>query len=324
MRTIQTSETFPLSSVKPLDGLLRYRAHCLQATHAALRGTSRRRQDCPVDGEALVAYGAVDGLAYARCPQDCGLFLAMLPESARWQALLADVASYRRSPQAFHAGLAQSRTDHVFAPKMAWIQDALRWQELDQPRVLEVASLPSDFTALLRESRAFAEVETVDETALAAEGTSATPRSDLMGAAVLLESLDRALDPAMLLRAVAGRLTEKGLVFVTALVASGFDFAVLGLRNVYLYPPDRTNCFSLRGLSTLLGRAGFELLEVSTPGVLDVEIVRAHCADDPTLPLSTFERQVVEGEEDTQRAFQLFLQQRALSSFARLVARKRR
>ena len=43
MRSIETSVTFPLSSVKPLEGLSAYRAYCLDATRHAIAGGGRRR-----------------------------------------------------------------------------------------------------------------------------------------------------------------------------------------------------------------------------------------------------------------------------------------
>lgn len=142
-------------------------------------------------------------------------------------------------------------------------------------------------------------------------------------AATLFESLDRVDDPARLLRAVVARLAPGGLLFVTSLVSSGFDVAVLGLKNMYLYyPPDRANCFSLRGLERLLTEAGLALLEVSTPGVLDVEIVQAHAQRDPSLPLSGFERQLLSADRRTLEAFQIFLQRNRMSSFARIIGRK--
>src|SRR5262249_47893754 len=113
-----------------------------------------------------------------------------------------------------------------------------------------------------------------------------------------------------------------GLLFLTSLVSSGFDFTVLGLKNHYLYPPDRANCFSLDGLKKLVMQAGFKLIEVSTPGVLDVEIVQAHRKHAPDLPLSDFERGILDSDEETRMAFQTFLQQRGRSSFARIVGRK--
>jgi hypothetical protein len=105
-------------------------------------------------------------------------------------------------------------------------------------------------------------------------------------------------------------------------VSSGFDITVLGLNNMYLCPPDRTNCFSVQGLTALLKDNGFKLIEVSTPGVLDVEIIQAHLRHDPDIKLSKFESQLIAANEATQRAFQAFLQENAMSSFARIVGRK--
>ena len=324
MRSIQTQQTVPLSSVKPLEGLVGYRAHCLEATRQALRGGARRRERSPVTGSRLQPYGLVDEIAYGRCPDSGSLFMAELPEPAVWARLLAEVSQYRHSAEAFHAGLARSRAEHVYTPKVEWIEEALQLQEVHRPSLLEVCSGSSDFTRLLQESGSFAEVLTADESALAMASGREGAGQPRVQAAVLLESLDRAHDPEALVRAVAGRLVEGGLLFVTALVASGFDLAVLGAQNLYLYPPDRANCFTVQGLSTLLRRAGLTLLEVSTPGVLDVEIVRAHLQYDPSLSLSAFERQLVQADQATQEAFQTFLQQQGFSSFARIVTRKER
>lgn len=264
-------------------------------------------------------WGDVEGLAYARCAQSGSLFLAEMPEPEAWYRLLEDVHRYRHSPEAFHSSLSQSRTDNVYMPRLEWMEDALQLQGMQRPVVLEAAVAPSEFSQLLYESGSFSEVLTVREAELTLARGGEAP---IAQAAVLLESLDRAYDPEALLSGVSRRLSEGGLLFVTALVSSGFDLAVLGLRNLYLYPPDRANCFSLQGLSTFLQRSGFGLLEVSTPGVLDVEIVQAHLQHDPSIQLSVFERQIVEVPAEAQEAFQAFLQQYGLSSFARIVAKK--
>lgn len=318
MRSILTSYTFPLSSVKPLSGVITYRAFCLSKTREAQGGAPRRPERSPVGAAPLERAGDVDGLEYLRCPDSGSLFLAALPAPARWARLLAEVSQYRRSPLAFHSGLRKSRDEAVYAPKLEWIESTLRVLGVTRPRVMELAIPPSDFTRFLQASRCFGSVVVTDEADLPAGRADGT-----VDVAILPECLDRAHDPVAFLRAVAGRLTDGGLLFITALVSSGFDMTVLGLRNLYLFPPDRANCFSLKGLETLLSLEGLKLVEVSTPGVLDVEIVRAHLRHDPALvPLSPFERQLLAGDGDAHAAFQSFLQQRGMSSFARIVARK--
>lgn len=320
MLSIEISSTFPLSSVKPFEKLAAYRKACMDLTRAALAKGTSRRSLCPLEGLALVPLGPMEGFSYGRCPRDGSLFLMDLPDREAWAHLLSQGVRLRHSPEGFHRHLAQSRMDHVYAPKLEWIEETLRLQSIVSPRILEATTLPSDFTQLLKESGSFSEVLTEDETVLAGGASGGDP--DPVDAVALLESFDHSVDPVGLLHTIRKRLRPGGLLFSTALVASGFDIRVLGLRNRYLIPPDRANCFSLAGMMRLMEKNGFTLLEVSTAGVLDVEIVRAHCQLDPTLPLSDFERQIVEADEATRQAFQSFLQQQGMSSFARWVARR--
>ncbi len=321
MRTIQTQTTFPLSSVKPLEGVAQYRKSCLAATRKACRQGTRRRDRSPVTGSPLERIGEIEGMGYSRCPDTGSLFLSEAPEWKEWAALLREVARFRRSPEAFHLDLAPSRVENVHRPKLEWVQETLRLQELDRPRVIEVVTPPSELFPFLRESGSFSEVHSMDEMEMI-HGAGEGPSGGQTQAALLFESLDRVDDPEGLLGKVAGRLQRGGLLFITGLVASGFDLAVLGLRSLYLYPPDRANCFSLEGLKRLLERHGFSLLEVSTPGVLDVQIVQEHRRLDPALELSAFEREILSAPAEAQAAFQSFLQEWGWSSFARIVARK--
>lgn len=321
MRLSQTPHRMPLASVKPLEAISTCRDDGLTVTRQAVQRSGRRRARCPADGATLEPWGDIEGITYARCPEGGGAFLASLPEPSDWADVVARVNQHRHAAQGLQADLVRSRTDHVYAPRLEWIQSTLRLHELRRPALLEVITAPSDLTELLRQSGLFSGVLMGDESRMAREpGSSEEP---LVQAAVLPESLDRSHDPAALLTGVRCRLSEEGLLFITSLVCSGFDFAVLGLRNRYLYPPDRTNCFSLQELEALVTDAGFTLVEVSTPGVLDLEIVRVHAELDPALSLSAFERHLIRGDAETQEAFQAFLQQRRLSSFTRMVARKR-
>ena len=317
MRSIQTSLAFPLSAVKPLDSLRAYRDFCLAATRKVLAsgGVPVLREKCFACGVPLVPKGSVDGLEYDTCPDCSSFFLRARTSATQWASLLSQVNEYKNSPNAFQSSISESRNENVYRPKLEWIQHTLRLHGLLRPQLLEVMTSPSPFTPFLLESDAFQAIVPM------AEMEGASPDSPVSNAAVLLESLDRVSDPAALLKSVVGRLERNGLVFVTALVSSGFDVAALGLNNMYVYPPDRTNCFSVTGLVKLLKSCGLTPVEVSTPGVLDVEIVRAHIQQDPGLKLSGFERRIIEADPEKRESFQTFLQENLMSSFARIVGR---
>lgn len=319
MISTETNIAFPLSSVKPLDGLRAYRAFCIDATKQASKN-AKRREKSPVGGVPLVAAGNVEGLDYGRCPKTGSLFLTHMPEADAWATLLSDVNARRQSPDGPHAKVTGSRTENVYMPKLEWIQSTLQINGIDKPIVLEAATASSRFTPLLKSSGAFKEVQSVNEMDLV-QGKAG--KALAAQAAILLESFDHVNDPQKLIDAVRDRLAKGGLLFVTALVSSGFDMTLLGFENLYLCPPDRANCFSLKGLSSFIESAGFKLMEVSTPGVLDVEIVHAHMKEKPGLNLSSFEREVMESAPEARQHFQSFLQKAGLSSFARIVAKKK-
>jgi hypothetical protein len=315
MKSTQPGLTIPLASVKPLENLKGYRDLCLAEARAALEGASIPRTDCPPCGLRLRPWGHVEGFEYGRCGACGGFFLSHVSSPPRWAALLRNVAEYKLAPDGFHAPITTSRNESVYVPRLDWIRHTLRLHGLAQPRILEVAAPPSAFTEVLAQSGAFESVTPMPEEG-GWEGIEANA-----GAAVLLESLDRASDPGGLLSAVVQRLDRGGLVFITGIVASGFDVATLGLRNRYIYPPDRTNCFSIESLVKLAERCGLEPVEVSTPGALDVEIVDGHRRENPDIVLSPFERQLLDAGPERREAFQTFLQENLMSSFARIVGR---
>jgi len=139
---------------------------------------------------------------------------------------------------------------------------------------------------------------------------------------ILLEGLDRARDPGILLQAVAALVPAGGLLFLTALMSSGFELLVLDTGCMYLFPPDKAHCLSLSMIEALLKQNSFEILESSTPGVLDCDSVLRHIRSGAEVALSPFERAMLMGSDERRRSFQDFLQFSQLSSFGRFVARR--
>ncbi len=324
VRSVETSVTFPLSSVKPLEDFRIYREYCIDVTREVLTEGGRSRTVCPACEADSEAFGVVDRFLYQRC-SGCGtLFLGAVANDPEWYDLLKSVCERRNSSSTFDSRVERSRIENVYAPKKEWIENTLRLHGIHEANVLEAVSGESPFTSIL-EKGAFCKVSCVGERELVSAADPTVPRTenepDLWDVVVMLESLDRSTDPATMLGEVAARVRTGGLIFVTALVASGFDIVNLGLRNMYLHPPDRTNCFSMAGLERLLERTGYSPVEISTPGVLDVEIVNAHRRLEE-ITLSPFETALLDSDQDTREAFQIFLQQNRMSSFARVVARR--
>ncbi len=139
----------------------------------------------------------------------------------------------------------------------------------------------------------------------------------------LFEVADHAADIESLFQNVHRILKAKGLCFVTAILASGFDIQTLWEKAENLYPPDRLNVFSVEGFKKLFERHHFECLEFSTPGILDVDIVAKSLPQNGGSGQYRFIEQIINGKDDqVKRAFQEFLQANLLSSYGRILLRK--
>ncbi len=138
------------------------------------------------------------------------------------------------------------------------------------------------------------------------------------------EVIDRVSNPKAFLTKAHSLLIPKGLLFLTTTTISGFDLQILWEHSKSIHPLDHMNLFSTEGITKLLTQCGFDTLELSTIGQLDLEIVKNAVKTDPTLKIPRFVTYLLENrDERTHRAFQDFLQQYNLSSPLRIAAQKK-
>lgn len=135
--------------------------------------------------------------------------------------------------------------------------------------------------------------------------------------------LDNAHDPQALVQEYAKKLPATGLLFLSCTSSVGADIQLLWENNERICPPDHLNLFSPEGLELVLKRHGFELIELSTPGQLDVDILLNHIKNHPSHTLPPLLQYILTKRgQEAHRGLQEFLQHYRLSSFMRAVARK--
>ena len=124
-------------------------------------------------------------------------------------------------------------------------------------------------------------------------------------------------------RSIHRILKPGGILILTCPNLMGFDVQELRERSIAV-DHEHLNYFHPESLRVLLERAGFELLEVHTPGKLDAELVRkAVLAGQHSLDDQPFLRRILIDEWDAHgQAFQDFLAANGMSSHMWGVARK--
>ncbi len=135
------------------------------------------------------------------------------------------------------------------------------------------------------------------------------------------DQMQKEMAPHEKLKEIGNMLADGGLLFLGTRVGSGFDILTLKEKNKNIYPYEHIFLPSVKGIEKLLAENGFEVLEITTPGVMDVKYVY-----DSIEELDEREGFVkyllTESDESVLQSFQRFLQKGCLSSFVRIIARK--
>jgi hypothetical protein len=145
----------------------------------------------------------------------------------------------------------------------------------------------------------------------------------LVNVIVAIDLLDRVSDISRLIKVFEETLTPGGIVFITSPVSSGFEVQALWDDSPTIQPPDKLNIPSIKGLQFLFPAPKWEILELSTPGMFDVEMVGRVIADNPRKSWPRIVRSLVDGTDTNGKiALIELLQSQRLSSFARLVIKR--
>lgn len=225
---------------------------------------------------------------------------------------------------------APARRKYIFGPRATWVLETTSFYGDEKGVFLDVYSKYPLFLEEIHSRGSFSEIQLrypmVEFKPAFREQSYA--EVDSLGdgdVAVIsaMEVVERLFDPHGFMQRVKKALKPSGLVFLTTSSISGFDLRILRGKARNLLPPTHLTLLSYEGVQRLLERTGFELVELSTPGQLDVALVLDAVRRDPTMDLPpVVDSILLRREEQVQEAFQDFLQRSNLSSHLWVAARK--
>ena len=229
----------------------------------------------------------------------------------------------------------KSRQEKINEPRSDWITDGIAEYKPSASFLLDISTngrelinlVASKNTGLKRIVMAgmTADLEGDATPLIGAEPTkiSYLSKHGSVDVIVAIDILDRVADLSLLISALEETLAPGGIAFITSPVSSGFEVQTLWESSPTIQPPDKLNIPSVKGLQLLFSAPKWEILELSTPGIFDVALVRKAIAESPKKSWPRIMRSLVE-ETDTHGKMGLveLLQSQRLSSFARLVIKR--
>ncbi len=145
----------------------------------------------------------------------------------------------------------------------------------------------------------------------------------------LWEVFEHLISPYGLLLEIKRKLKNGGFLFLTLPNLEGFDFQILWDIGPHFYPPSHLIYFRKSTIHHLIERSGLRIEEITTPGQLDVDMVRNRINSDEVVlkRLGTYlAKNITEESEDGnafRTKFQSFLSDNGLSSHMMIVCSKK-
>lgn len=338
MKNTVISDAYPEVDLRPYDLLNKYAELAERDVETFLvRGRSLTACACPACSEEN-AYPSFSkfGLHYRECARCRTLYVSPRPGDEALDIYQSRSAARRYWMEEYARKTRNKRREKIVKPRIQWILDSTMEYLPSASHFVDVNTNQYDYieelmrTDLFRRKTLIHPLFPMDRLKLSLGidiYSGSLWEADLgEGADVvaLFEVADRTADVEALFAKTRQLLKKNGLCFMTAVLSSGFDIQMLGPQAPTLFPPDRLNVFSIEGLNALFARNGFECLELSTPGVFDVEVVQKAIESDPLQRLPKFIDYLLKNRSrEICDSFQKFLQDSLLSSYGRIVLRKR-
>lgn len=280
--------------------------------------SSKKINNCPISGlERQEILFEKWGQSYALCSQTWSLSLGNLPDELTLNHYFfdSDLAELRSS-ESYQSLNYQLRKD-LWLSQIDWIEGRIRrYKGMFKYKLIDWGPKMLGWLQEIKKAEFISEYVVAEPL----PPLSANGYAEEAEVVVLFDVIQRYTRPASLLSSVYGALKPGGLLLLTCRSGSGFDVLTLAEESESIFPFDHICLPSPQGICTLLKANGFEVVELTTPGLLDVQLVN-HAGN--KIPLNQrFQRHLINCDEQVKERFQCFLQQNNLSSHLRVVAKK--
>lgn len=267
-----------------------------------------------------------DGFVYRECDACSSVYMTPRPT----KEMLHDFFQYSKGVEYWNSRIVKevsSRKRHVLDPRVRWINESLDFK-VDSIR--SYCDFYSKYAPFVEEIAKISEFKSRSSYKPASEIKSDLENynfkiiekfgEEKFSVITAFEVFDRFFNPKEVLAVLERSLEKDGLLFITTKSASGLDFQFLKEKTPNLIPPIHLNIFSVEGIIRLLKGCNFEILELSTPGFLDLQIIEKHQHE---VSIPKFLNDIINNRhKHVKTEFQEFLQRARLSSHMRILAKK--
>ncbi len=310
----------------------------LSAKDAESYFNKRDRVDIPCvacGSENVTKEFSKSGFSYSVCRECETLYQSPRPTIKEFESFYRDSESSRYWSEVFFPSVAEIRREKIFRPRVDALQKICINNNFNVNKLIDVgagygifleewkSSNPETSVLAIEPSYALAEkcreknIKVIES--IAENVTGYDNYADLV---VCFEVLEHVYNPLEFILALKKMVRPGGYLFISTLSIDGFDMQTLWKESPQISPPHHINFHSIKGFELLFNKAELHDIQITTPGLLDVDIVKNFILKYPGLIKSDkFIQSILKSKKKSQH-FQEFLSENKLSSHAWVIGRK--
>ena len=292
------------------------------------QGRDRQNLNCPACDSGQVKFEFIKfGFEYASCVNCHSLYQTPRPPIEKFEDFYKHSLSSEYWAKTFFPKVAESRRNSIFKPRVKRLMNFCKEKSFSPSTVVDVGAgygifleewekvNPVARCVAIEPSQNLAEIcqtkglEVINQ--MAEDVINMDAIADLV---VCFEVLEHVHNPLLFISKLRSFVKPGGYLLVTTLGVDGFDIQVLWEQSNSISPPHHINFLSVEGFKTIFQRAYMKDINVITPGLLDVDIIRNAFRENKLVKKNNrFIGKIIDNE-DMAHLFQEFLIESKLSS----------
>ena len=273
--------------IRPVKIFDEYLRLARQDTITYFAGAQRESNDCPAClTKASLAF-VKHGFSYETCPNCSTLFVNPRPVELAFSKYYTESASSKYWASTFYKETAEARREKLWKPKARLICEILNRYDVNHYTLVDIGGGFGLFAEVMRDLTTkvpvviepgphLAQLCREKSIPVVEKFLEQVESEDLpfgSKAFVSFELFEHLHNPAIFLKQLKTLMESGDLFIFTTLSGTGVDIQVLWEESKSVTPPHHLNFLNPSSVEILLVRLGLELLEVTTPGKLDIDIL---------------------------------------------------
>jgi len=247
----------------------------------------RESSDCPACKTAGSLAFVKHGFSYEICPNCYSLFVNPRPVESAFSKYYTESPSSKYWASIFYKETAEARREKLWKPKARLICEILIRYNANQYSLIdigggfglfaeEIRDLTTKVPFVIEPAPHLAQVCREKSIPVIEKFLEQVEAEDLpLGSKVFVsfELFEHLHNPEAFIKRLKMLMDSGDFFIFTTLSGTGVDIQVLWEESKSLTPPHHLNFLNPRSVEILFARLGLEVLEVTTPGKLDVDIL---------------------------------------------------